>query len=83
VDRRQIVTRQRQVKRDRQDDDCWLPVQVSVDSGETVSEPVTEPLRTGKVPDVLTLTVSYIGTTFTGLPLLVKPATTLWPCPRG
>src|SRR4051812_18347217 len=51
---------------------CWLPVQVSVDSGETVSEPVTAPLRTGKSPDTLTSTVSRFGTPLTGLPFLVK-----------
>ena len=41
---------------------CWLPVQVSVDSGETVSDPVTEPLRTGNSPDTSTLFVSCFGT---------------------
>jgi len=51
---------------------CWLPVHVSVDNGETVSEPVVCPLRTGNVPVALTLIVSDFGWPLTGLPLLVK-----------
>ena len=51
---------------------CWLPVHLSVDSGEIVNEPVVCPLRTGKVPVALTSIVSLFGTPFTGLPLLVK-----------
>src|SRR5262249_24849729 len=51
---------------------CWLPVHVSVDSGETVNEPVVCPLRTGNVPWTLTLTCSLFGTPLSGFPLLVK-----------
>src|SRR5215218_10825955 len=50
----------------------WLPVHVSVDRGETVSEPVVCTLRTSNVPVTLTSIVSLLGTPWTGLPLLVK-----------